>query len=81
MHQQPGQDDPSNTQGTCDRCNRVVYRYRGQGDIDCDCGAIYNSSGQRLRDDLHSHPNASEWDDDVSDMEGYETAMLRAEVW
>lgn len=80
MTQQPGQDDRSNTQGNCDRCNRLIYRFRGQGgDLDCDCGAIYNICGQRLRDDLHTRRNLSEVDDDIDDLTGDELSHIRTE--
>ena len=54
----------------CEKCNREVRRYRGQSDVDCECGACYNAGGQRLRDDWRG--NSSNYDEDVSDMEGYE---------
>lgn len=55
----------------CDRCGKEVRRYRGVANIDCgNCGASYNAVGQRLRDDWRG--NASNYDDDVSDMDGYE---------
>ena len=53
----------------CD-CGKEVRRYRGQSDVDCDCGACYNSCGQRLRDDWRG--NRSNYDEDVSDLDGYE---------
>jgi hypothetical protein len=57
----------------CDRCGTRVERYRGEGDVDCHhCGAHYNSFGQRLRDDLHTRVNMSEYDEDITDMDGYE---------
>ena len=80
MTQQPGQDDHANTQGNCDKCGRLILRFRGQGDLFCGCGANYNCAGQRLRDDLRTRVNGSEYDDDVGDLEGYERAMLRAEA-
>lgn len=55
----------------CD-CGLEVRRYRGQSDVDCECGQCYNASGQRLRNDWRR--NRSNYDDDVSDMEGYESA-------
>jgi hypothetical protein len=61
----------------CERCGREVRRYRGQSDVDCHCGACYNAGGQRLRDDWRS--NASNWDEDVSDMDGFEVSQLRYE--
>lgn len=69
------EDEPDLSSGTCDQCGATVYRWRGQDDIDCDCGAIYNCFGQRLRDDLYSRPNPSEYDDEIGDLEGYEIAM------
>jgi hypothetical protein len=56
----------------CKKCGKRIDRYRGENDIDCTCGAIYNSFGQRLRDDLHSRVNPSEYDEDISDLDGYE---------
>lgn len=54
----------------CD-CGTEVCRYRGQSDVDChDCGASYNASGQRLRSNWRS--NRSNYDEDVSDMDGFE---------
>lgn len=62
----------------CDRCGAPVARYRGERDVDCPgCGAWYNAGGQRLRDDWQE--NASTWDEDVDDLEGYEAMMLRYE--
>ena len=64
--------DSSNCQGNCDRCNALILRFRGQGDLTChQCGANYNCFGQRLRDDLHTRVNYSEYDDDLGDMECY----------
>lgn len=59
----------------CDGCGRSFqYWVWDRGDIQCDCGRIYNAFGQRLRDDLYSRPNPSDWDDNINDMEGYEMA-------
>lgn len=69
-------DKPTHT-WTCEKCKRTVMRFRGEGDVSCDCGAQYNSSGQRLRDDWRG--NESTWNDDVDDMEGFERQQLRAE--
>jgi hypothetical protein len=42
----------------CEKCGQEVRRYRGQSDIDChNCGASYNASGQRLRDDWRNNPS------------------------
>ena len=55
----------------CD-CGAEVRRYRGQYDVLCSkCGQWYNASGQRLRSDWRG--NQSNWDEDVSDLDGYET--------
>lgn len=80
MTMQPDQDDHANAQGNCDQCGRLILRFRGQGDLYCECGASYNCFGHRLRDDLRVNVNESEFDDEVGDLEGYERAMLRAEV-
>ena len=61
----------------CD-CGERVERYRGQYDVDChECGACYNASGQRLRDDWRGNP--STWDDEIGDLEGYE--MQHSNDW
>ena len=55
---------------TC-ACGDTIERWRGETDVSCGtCGAWYNASGQRLRDDWHG--NASNWDENVSDMDGFE---------
>lgn len=54
----------------CQKCNEEVFRFRGQGDVSCECGAQYNAFGQRLRDDWRGNP--SNYDDEIGDMEGYE---------
>lgn len=64
-------------EGECEQCHRTISRFRGEGDVDCECGAEYNCFGQRLRDDHHANP--SNYDDDVSDMEGFERQMLQRE--
>jgi hypothetical protein len=56
----------------CD-CGYEVRRYRGQGDVSCDCGREYNAFGQLLRSNWRS--NRSNWDEDVSDMDGYEDSF------
>lgn len=41
------------------------------GDVDCgDCGKSYNAWGQELRSDWRDNP--SNYDDNVSDLDGYE---------
>lgn len=55
----------------CERCGHIISRWRGMADVTCgECGAEYNAGGQRLRDDWRGNP--STWDEDVSDLEGYE---------
>jgi hypothetical protein len=54
----------------CDQCNTLIYRWPGQSEVTCSCGAEYNASGQRLRDDWRGNP--STWDDEVGDLEGFE---------
>lgn len=70
-------DDPGTTEGACDRCGTKIQRFHGDGDLECPkCGAFYNSFGQRLRDDLRTRPNPSEYDEDIGDLEGM--AMMEA---
>lgn len=55
----------------CERCGATVERYRGQSDVECrKCDAQYNAFGQRLRDDWRGNP--SNYDEDISDLEGLE---------
>jgi hypothetical protein len=61
------------TEWDCD-CGAIVERFRGQSDVNCHkCGQWYNSGGQRLRNDWMN--NRSNWDDDVSDMDGFEESQ------
>lgn len=65
--------DSSNVEGLCDRCGTKILRFRGQGDLECHtCHANYNCAGQRLRDDLHTRINRSEYDEDIDDLTGDE---------
>ena len=64
-------------EGECEQCGRTVTRFRGEGDVGCQCGAEYNCFGQRLRDDWRS--NQSNYDDDIRDLDGYEMAALAAD--
>ena len=53
----------------CGGCGSIIARYRGQGDVVCACGAVYNAGGQRLRDDaptfgIHGYWGPTPWDDD-----------------
>lgn len=55
----------------CHRCKATIERYWGQSGVTCHrCGAEYNASGQRLRDDWRGNP--SSWDDEIGDLEGFE---------
>ena len=63
----------------CEQCGREVTRCTGQSDVDCECGACYNASGQRLRDDWRSNPAWSDPDFEGGDMEGFEISQLRKE--
>lgn len=55
----------------CGKCGRTITRWRGMAYVYCgECGAEHNASGQRLRDDWRGNP--SSWDEDVSDLDGYE---------
>lgn len=57
------------------KCKATVTRYRGQSDVSCsDCGQWFNAFGQRLRNDWMNNP--SNYDDEISDLEGYE--MMKA---
>jgi hypothetical protein len=59
-------------------CGAEVTRYRGQSDVDClECGACYNASGQRLRDDWR---DTLLYDDgECGDMEAFERAAVARE--
>lgn len=66
------QPEPTNT-WTCD-CGAKMARYRGQSDQDCPkCGQWFNAGGRRLRSNWMD--NASNWDEGISDMEGYENSF------
>jgi hypothetical protein len=69
--------EPTNT-WKCKKCNRTIERYRGMGDIQCVCGAWYNSFGQRLRDDWQGNP--SNYDENIGDLEGFEMQQLQKEM-
>lgn len=61
---------PTNT-FECKDCGAKCERYRGEYEVCCPkCGASHNASGQRLRDDWRGNP--SNYDDDISDLEGFE---------
>lgn len=63
-------ENDGSTSWDCGKCGTEVTRYRGQGDVDCKCGASYNAFGQRLRDDWRG--NLSNYNDEIGDLEGYE---------
>ena len=54
----------------CGKCGTTVERWPGESDVTCTCGAEYNASGQRLRDDWRGNPSTC--DDEIGDLEGYE---------
>ena len=71
---------PGHTVGECEQCGASVERFRGDpGPLRCACGAIFSIFGQRLRDDLLSRPNPSEWDEDIDDLAGDELSWLALE--
>lgn len=73
MTNNPATSDQADVQGNCDRCGTLIRRYRGQGDLRCSgCDANYNCFGQRLRDDLRTRINPSEYDEDIDDLTGDE---------
>jgi hypothetical protein len=69
-----GTSDPREWGAVCPRCGKLsLFRYVGDSDVDCitpNCGASFNCWGQQLRDDWRG--NSSNYDDDISDMEGFE---------
>lgn len=74
------EEDEVGWDADCERCGQEISRYRGQDDVRCpNCGAIYNCFGNRLRDDVHERINWSEYDEDITDMDGYEAMMARYE--
>lgn len=71
MRMERDRHDADVSRGTCDACGAEVVRYKGESDIECPaCQAQYNCFGQRLRDDWRGNP--SNYDDDISDLEGFE---------
>lgn len=53
----------------CERCGETIARWRGEGDVVCRCGAVYNVGGQRLRDDAPTFGVGGMWEpyDDADD--------------
>jgi len=70
---QTHRDDPDLSSAPCEQCGTEVFRYKGEYSATCPnerCQAEYNSSGQRLRSDWRGNP--SNYDSEISDLEGYE---------
>jgi hypothetical protein len=62
----------------CGDCGTTVHA--SSRDTDCDkCGACYSMYGQRLNRNWRD--NMSNYDDDVSDMDGAEVAALRRDSY
>jgi protein-arginine kinase activator protein McsA len=76
QYEENGSTGPTHT-WACQSCGQTVERYRGEGDVECACGAQYNSFGQRLRDDWRG--NQSNYDEEVGDLEGFELQQLGEE--
>lgn len=68
---------PSEREWDCKQCGRKVFSF-GYQDVDCECGACYNGSGQLLRSDWRSNPSC--YNSEIGDMEGYEIAALRRDA-
>lgn len=67
--EEPEEEQPD-WQKPCGRCGETITRWRGMTYVYCNCGAEHNAGGQLLRDDWRG--NSSTWDEDVSDLDGYE---------
>lgn len=53
------------------KCGTIIEFYASDGEPSCsNCGANYNVFGQRLREDWRGNPSV--YDDDISDLDGYE---------
>lgn len=61
----------------CANCGEEISRWPGTYGVSCSCGAEYNVSGQRLRDDYRSNPSL--YNEDIGDMEGFEMSQLANE--
>lgn len=58
----------------CTHCGATVEHWRGESDAQCaSCDTWYNAFGQRLRNDWQD--NLSNYDDSLSDLDGYEREM------
>lgn len=61
----------------CD-CGETLHVTRHNAwSVDCECGRRYNGSGQRLRSNWDDNPSC--YDDEVGDMEGYESSIASAD--
>ena len=64
---------------TC-HCGATVERWRGESEVTCSfCNQEYNAFGQELISNWRG--NASNYDEDVSDLDGYEVSQLREEMY
>ena len=62
----------------CSRCGHEIARWPGASTVSCaHCDAQYNASGQCLRDNWST--NTSNFDEDTSDLDGYEQAACAQE--
>ncbi len=58
----------------CGSCNATIETFDGYSDVTCpDCGQEHNAYGQRLRANWRNNP--SNYDEDISDLEGYEMSF------
>ena len=55
-------------------CGEHLERWRGEGEVSCNCGAEYNAFGQLLRSDWRSNP--AWYDDDIDDLTGFELSQM-----
>lgn len=60
----------SYTEWNCDRCKATVSSFSGRDTTCPNCGAQYNGSGQRLRDNWADNPSVR--NSDISDLDGHE---------
>lgn len=70
--------DDGHSEWKCEKCGATVERWPGESDVWCaSCDTPYNAFGQRLRDDWAGNP--SNYDDDISDLDGFEMQQSRYE--
>jgi uncharacterized CHY-type Zn-finger protein len=73
------ENKPTNT-FPCGKCGKTLERYRGDTIVSCpDCGSDHNSGGQIYRDNWRA--NMSNYDDELSDLDGFEQAELKEESY